>query len=122
MARKASAAIHSIYPATLTEPPAPPAELGDEGRRVWSEVQAEYCVQDSGGREILRQACLAVDRAHECAQLIREHGLLIDTPNGKRENPLIRAELNARAFAVRAIQKVGVGLEAIKPIGRPGYA
>ena len=41
----------------------PPRDLGQHGRKFWDEVQAAYGIDDSGGRELLAQACAALDPA-----------------------------------------------------------
>jgi hypothetical protein len=97
----------------------PPKPLGDAGRSLWNRVQAEFEISDCGGIELLWQACTAADRAAALAARINEDGEVIRTKTGLREHPCLRAELATRAFIVRTIQRLGINLEAVKPMGRP---
>jgi len=42
------------------------------------------------------------------------------TKNGMREHPLFKMELQNRAFVCRSLARLGLNLEVVKPIGRPG--
>jgi hypothetical protein len=46
-------------------------------------------------------------------------GEMITSRGLVRSHPLLRDELANRAFAVRAIQRLGLDLEPVKAIGRP---
>jgi hypothetical protein len=52
---------------TLFQPTAtaadPPRKLDSSGRSLWDRVMSEYDITDSGGLEMLCQACQALDRA-----------------------------------------------------------
>jgi hypothetical protein len=102
--------------ATTTQPP---RKLGEQGQSLWATVMAEYDIADRGGIEILVQACLALDRAEECAELINEEGLTILTKSGAKEHPLLKCELANRAFVCRSLQRLGLNLEVVRPVGRP---
>jgi hypothetical protein len=80
---------------------------------------AEYQIIDSGGVELLAQACAALDRAEACRQHIDADGEVIKTEAGMRDHPLLKHELANRAFVTRAIGRLGLDLEPIKPLGRP---
>jgi hypothetical protein len=131
---------------TDAEPAKPPLDLGRPGRTLWDAITSEFEINDSAGRELLSQACIAADRAEECAAEIsrdgvtvdtrcgpKEHPLLkhelanrsfrdgvtVDTRCGPKEHPLLKHELANRSFVIRALGKLGLTFEAIKPIGRP---
>jgi hypothetical protein len=96
----------------------PPRQLGAHGQALWSAIQAEYDVHDSAGVEMLYQACVACDRAEALAAEIKLTGLT--TAEGKA-NPLIRVELACRTFVCRILQRLGLDVEPLKPVGRqPG--
>jgi hypothetical protein len=97
----------------------PPRKLGDHGMSLWSMIMNEYNIDDRGSIEILVQLCLSLDRAEECAQQINEEGPTIMTKGGMKEHPLLKCELANRAFVCRSLQRLGLNLEAVKPIGRP---
>jgi len=41
------------------------------------------------------------------------------TKSGPREHPALRAELGCRAFVCRNLQRLGLNIETLKPVGRP---
>ena len=41
------------------------------------------------------------------------------TKHGMKEHPALRAELGCRAFITRNLQRLGLNLEDVKPVGRP---
>lgn len=83
---------------TVTEPP---TTLGETGSNLWRSIQREYAIVDSGGLELLRQACAAADRAEECAAMIAEQGAVIHSKGGLRDHPLLKHETAARARVAR---------------------
>jgi hypothetical protein len=110
-------------PLTLVRSPAtvspPPRKLGKTGLELWNLVMAEYQIHDSGGVELLMQACLAADRADALAAIIDRDGETIHTKSGLRAHPCLKDELQNRAFVVRTLERLGLNIESIKPVGRP---
>ncbi len=99
----------------------PPRRLGKYGTALWRSVQAAYQIQDVGGIELLCQACQAADRAEALREQIDASGELIKLKGGTlRDNPLLKHELACRSFVVRTLARLGLDVEAVKPIGRPG--
>ena len=105
--------------ATDGGPAAPPRNLGQHGLNLWRTITSEYEIDDSGGREMLVQACVALDRAEECATEIERDGVTVRTKHGPKDHPALRHELANRAFVVRTLGKLGLTVEAIRPLGRP---
>jgi hypothetical protein len=97
----------------------PPGKLGKSGESLWNRVQTEYGITDVGGLELLYQACSAADRAEELAAQISRDGPIVRTKTGLKEHPGLRGELAARGFVCRTLGKLGITLEALKPVGRP---
>jgi tRNA C32,U32 (ribose-2'-O)-methylase TrmJ len=98
----------------------PPRKLGKFGTALWNAVQGEYAITDTGGVEILAQICAALDRAEALAACIARDGDVILTRTGVPKcHPAVREELAARAFVVRGLERLGLNIEAIKPMGRP---
>ena len=64
-----------VKPSPVTGP-APSRTLGVHGRSLWDRVMTEYDIQDSGGLEMLLQACGALDRAEALRIEIERDGLL----------------------------------------------
>jgi hypothetical protein len=113
--------ISLVSPETAGFPP--PRPLGPHGTTLWNNVQAEFSIKDVGGRELLVQACAAVDRIEALAVRISADGEVIDTPGGPKPHPCLRDELAARTFVVRTLEKLGVTVEPVKGPGRqPSFA
>jgi hypothetical protein len=109
--------LSSVDPGATAPPP--PRQLGKHGGELWRRVQTEYAVTDTGGAEILMQACAALDRAEALAVRIVEDGEVIYGKTGPRTHPAIKDEVANRAFVVRALSRLGLNFEAIKSVGRP---
>jgi hypothetical protein len=101
---------------------APPPNLGEVGASLWRDVVAAYEFSDRASYETLSQACAAADRAARCAEQINADGELLKTRAGPRAHPLLRDELANRAFSVRCLEKLGLDLEPVRTMGRPGGA
>jgi hypothetical protein len=100
----------------------PPRSLGQPGRNLWNRVMAEYDIQDSGGLELLAQACTALDRAEALRTEIDRDGEVIRARGGIKAHPAIKDELSCRAFVVRTLARLGLNFEPVRPsVGRPGH-
>jgi hypothetical protein len=111
-------------PLTLVDPAAtgisPPRKLGHHGLDLWNGITGQYRIDDRGGVELLIQACLASDRVEALKAAIDRDGETIHTRAGPRSHPALRDELQLRSFIVRTLERLGVNVEVIKPVGRPG--
>jgi hypothetical protein len=108
----------TVVDATTTGTP-PPRKLGRHGLALWNDIMAEYLIQDRGGIELLAQACGAQDRLEALREAIDRDGPTVRTRNGPRAHPALRDELACRAFIVRTLERLGLNVEAIKPVGHP---
>ena len=106
-----------VDPDLLSWPP-PPRALGRHGMALWQTVQGEYSIEDPGGIELLAQACAAVDRLEALAERINADGEIIVVRGVPKPHPALREELSARSFVCRTLERLGLNLEAVKPIGR----
>jgi hypothetical protein len=97
----------------------PPRPLGTYGTALWGKVMSEYRIEDIGGIELLAQACAELDRAETLAAIIARDGEMIVTRFTKKVHPAIKAELDCRAFVCRVLERLGLNVESIKPVGRP---
>jgi hypothetical protein len=97
----------------------PPRKLGEAGLSLWHSIQAEFAISDSGGAELLVQACQLSDRLATMAARIEADGVVIWGKTGPREHPLLKAEIQTRALLVRTLQRLGVTDELVRPLGRP---
>jgi hypothetical protein len=80
---------------------------------------SEYRIEDVGGIELLAQACAELDRAEALAEIIAREGEMITTRFTKKIHPAVKAELDCRAFVCRTLERLGLNIESIKPVGRP---
>jgi hypothetical protein len=91
---------------------------------LWTAITSEYRVDDSGGIEMLMQACQAADRVEALAEQISQDGEVVHTKAGVRSHPGLKDEVALRAFVVRTIKSMGLNYEPIRATpGRPpkGY-
>jgi hypothetical protein len=99
----------------------PPRPLGRYGLAFWHRVQSEYVVADAGGVELLCLSAEALDRAETCRAQIERDGLTVPTRDGgMKDHPLLKHEIAARALCARLIQRLGLDVEPVRAIGRPG--
>ena len=112
----------------LVKPPTtkwlPPLRaLGKHGQSLWDRVMNDYEISDSGGLEMLMQACTALDRAEALRVEIDRDGEVIRVRGMVKDHPALRHELASRAFVVRTLSRLGLNFEAIRPsVGRPSAA
>jgi len=107
----------SVVSSTVGAKPARP--LGKHGAALWGAIMAEYEIGDAGGIEMLTAACQQLDRAESLREQIARDGEIVRTKGGLKEHPGLKHELAARAFVVRTLARLGLDVEAIKPVGRP---
>jgi hypothetical protein len=79
-----------------------------------------YAIDDVGGQELLAQACAASDRAEACREIIDQEGEIVTTRSGRRDHPLLRHELAARSFVTKTLTRLGLDVQPVKGVGRPG--
>jgi hypothetical protein len=100
--------------------PKPPATLNEAGANLWRTVLADFVIDDAGSLCVLEQAAAAYGRAEALREAIDRDGEILLGRHGLREHPGLKAELQARAFVVRALSKLGVVFENVRPgPGRP---
>src|SRR5215216_1493915 len=112
-----------LVPTAIEPSPTPPRGLGEAGLALWRAINAEYQLTDAGGVAMLAEACVMLDRAEELRVHIEADGAIVHTNKaGPRDHPGLKHELAARSFVVRTLQRLGLDVEATKPIGRPPAA
>jgi len=100
----------------------PSRKLGCLGLSLWQSIMTEYQIEDPGGIELLMQACEAADRVAQLAEKIDADGLMLEARTGPKSHPLLKDEVSNRAFICRTLERLGLNLEAVKPMGRPSGA
>jgi phage terminase small subunit len=75
-----------------------PEGLTPRSENFWKRVQGEYSIEDGAGLRILEEACRALDRASEAADILKEQGLiLVDRWQQKRPHPALKIEADSRS-------------------------
>jgi hypothetical protein len=99
---------------------APPASLGEAGRTFWEDINRDYVIEESAGRQTVLRICQTVDTLVSYDEQIERDGPTIRTANGLKEHPLLKHQLAARSFIVRSLHRLN--LDVIPPrteVGRP---
>jgi hypothetical protein len=108
-----------LVKAPRADHPPPPRPLGKDGMAMWLQIQGEYLIADSGGIELLFQACAACDRVQSLSEQIARDGEVIRTKHSVKAHPALRDELANRSFICRTLHRLGLDVEAVRPPGRP---
>ena len=116
MAKKTLKLVDPNDPASAISPPRP---LGEHGQRLWQGDSQEYDISDVGGREMLAQACAALDRAEACATIIAEQGGWSNEQRTARSPAAEGTSLAAAASPCARWQRLGLDVEPIGRVGRP---
>src|SRR5262249_58136345 len=89
-----------------------------DGLELWRTVQSEYDIRDAGGIEIMMQACGAIDWAEALAERIQADGEVILVRGVPKPHPALQAGLSARSLVCRCLERLGLNLEQVRPVGR----
>ncbi|MFN7767773.1 MAG: P27 family phage terminase small subunit [Planctomycetaceae bacterium] len=90
--------------------PAAPADLGEDGRRFWTETVETYQLTDAQ-LQILRFAARQCDRAAAARQRLATEGLtVVDHRGVPKENPIAAAERTAVALFLKLTKSLGLDL------------
>jgi hypothetical protein len=123
MAKKPKPPLTLVSETTATSWAEPPRNLGNHGRKLWDQIMGEYAIADSGGLEMLAQACQALDRAEPLREEIDRDGAVIRVRGTIKDHPALKHELANRAFVVRTLAKLALNFEPVRPSsGRPGLS
>jgi hypothetical protein len=79
----------------------------------------EYDITDTGGVELLLQACEALDKAEALSEQIHRDGVVVRNTRGIRPHSCLKIELAHRQFIVRTLVRLGLTEQSIKNVGRP---
>jgi hypothetical protein len=109
-----------IDPSSKPDPLAPPASLGEAGRKLWQDLHRDFVLEDSGAHTMLLEICSAMDNLAEYDEEIGRDGVTIRTKSGVREHPLLKHRLAAQSFVVRSLHRLGLDVvPARNELGRP---
>lgn len=88
---------------------APPADLGADGKALWSKLAGAYRVDDEHGQTVLALACRAADREQACRRRIEKDGVAVKDKWGQiKPHPLLAAERDARAQVLAALRALSL--------------
>lgn len=94
-------------------------KLSSEARAFVRNIEREYSITDVAGRRLLQIAGECIDRMRSAQQLIRQHGVLIQSRDGLRANPACQLERDARAHFLQTLKALNLDLEPLAGVGRP---
>lgn len=102
-------------------PTKPPAHLGRDGRKWWSELVKEYGIRDSAGLALVGTACECLDRLREAQAAVEKTGALVPDRYGSLKlNPGLALEKDARNGMLAALKQLNCDLEPLRDgPGRP---
>jgi P27 family predicted phage terminase small subunit len=101
--------------------PRPPAGLCPASRALWRRLVREYAITDSGGLALLELAAQAYRRLVEARAILDKQGVTITDRHGQlRAHPLVNVERDARIAVVATLKQLGLDLEPVGNVGRPG--
>jgi hypothetical protein len=101
-------------------PLAPPASLGEAGRKLWQDLHRDFVLEDSGAHTMLLEICSAMDNLAEYDREIGRDGVTIRAKGSVREHPLLKHRLATQSFVVRSLHRLGLDIEPARhEIGRP---
>jgi hypothetical protein len=104
------------FSGVTSEPPPAPDFLGPAGRALWSRVAAEYTLSSVGELVLLELACRGMDRAEFLRADVEKRGAVVSD----RQNPSVAGELKAYSYVANLLCKMGLHVEPLKSVGRPG--
>lgn len=97
---------------TPTRSPRAPATLGNVGKAEWRKVCPRLAASGLLNEEmkgLLVRYCEAIEGAHECAQILKKQGRIINQkglpPKG---HPAVRQQLQYQQMALRLAESLGI--------------
>ena len=93
---------------------------GRSAPRAWScggLFENHYVIEDAAGVELLMQACVSADMAAALSAAIAKEGVTVRTKSEIRAHPALRDELARRVFISRQLERLGLNLESVRPVG-----
>ena len=102
----------------------PPKHLRAAGKKLWSDIAAEYGIDDAAGLHLLTTACEALDRMRAAQAAIKKHGECVEDRYGcLKLNPACGLEKELRAGMILALKAMNLDIEPLRDhAGRPGRA
>jgi len=97
----------------------PPTHLSREAKKIWSDLVAEYDIDDPAGLRILRVSLEAYDRAQAARTQIDRVGMMFKDRFGcPKPHPLLPVERDSRAAFLAGLKALNLDIEPLHD--RPG--
>ena len=87
---------------TRRKSPPVPAHLGEQGRKLWRRLVAQFELDDAASQELLEKACVAADRAAQAREVIARDGITFTNAAGA---PVRHPAVVVERDAIAAIQQ-----------------
>ena len=99
----------------------PPPHLKAHGAALWTQVRAEYSIDDAAGLALLTAASEALDRMRAAQEAIAKHGeMVLDRYQQLKTNPACVLERDSRVGFLSALRQLNLDLEPLRDgPGRP---
>jgi len=82
-----------------------PKHLKAPAKRLWNQLCADFCIDDSAGLALLEAACSSFQRCKEARELVEREGLTTADRFGQlRPHPGIAIERDARGQMIAAFR------------------
>jgi len=91
-----------------------PADLGPAGKKLWQDITQEFTLETAAEVQQFYEACVMEDRAVQLRARIDAEGVMPETL--RRDHPLLKHELAARAFVVRTLANLFPPTPVEKPL------
>jgi P27 family predicted phage terminase small subunit len=97
-----------------------PKHLASEGGEYWSQVIAEFSINDAPGLALLLTACEALDRMAEARRVIEADGAIVKDRYGQSKvHPACQLEKDSRNGFLAAMRALNLEISPTRPVGRP---
>lgn len=96
-----------------------PAGLGKHGKRLWREVTDDYDLE-AWQLELLHLGCQALDRCHQAAEHVAEHGAITtDRFGALKASPAVAIERDARIAVARVLRELALEVDDVGTVRPP---
>ena len=104
----------------MSKKPTLPTGLSPRARRLWRSVVNQYELA-AAEVELLRLACVALDRADDAAAVITAEGAYLpDRFGGSKQHPAVDVEVRSRSAFAQIVKQLNVVLDEVPVSSRRG--
>ena len=106
---------------TLVSPSATQRKPRQTGADLIKVINEEFEL-DSSGLVLLNETASTLDRLNDVTARISRDGVMVKWGRSMRPHPLLKMELQLRTLIGRNLHRLGIGLDPVGNVGRPGSA